>query len=156
DALVERARSLAKGIEFYKSPVPPEAVSWKQKLDGCRLSYFSRYNSGGGGGGYTTQTTIDLCAEGYFKWNLEDETVWNADPGGVTGGYSMQHGKGNGTWKIVGRGGSAALLLTFHDGSTREYVLSTNDQGQTFLDGDRYLRTCDPNDGVVEARPQCP
>ena len=29
------------------------------------------------------------------------------------------------------------------------------EDGKTFLEGRRWLRTCNPNDQVVEARPQC-
>lgn len=86
---------------------------------------------------------------------MEDETVWNAVPGTVTGGYSMHYGKGNGTWQVVMQGDQPTLRLTFYEGEIYEYTLSTNEKNHTFLNGKRYLRTCNPNDSVVEARPNC-
>jgi hypothetical protein len=54
----------------------------------------------------------------------------------------------------VRQGGESVLQLRFQDGSTRSHTLGYED-GKTFLDGRRWLRTCNPNDAVVEARPQC-
>ena len=48
----------------------------------------------------------------------------------------------------------AVLQLLFHDGTAQSYTLSFED-GKTFLEGRRWLRTCNPDDQVVEARPQC-
>ncbi|RMD91480.1 MAG: hypothetical protein D6813_07605 [Calditrichaeota bacterium] len=145
--------ALARSIRFYKPPISPMAKEWKQKLSGCRLSYFSRYSSGGSG--YTSETTIDLCAQGFFRYGLEDETVWNAVPGTLTGGYVMKYGKGSGTWQVVVQNGAPVLQLNYYNGKVAAYKLSTDEKGRTYLDGDRYLRTCDPNDQVVEARPHC-
>lgn len=145
--------SLAHSINFYKPLIPPIALEWKQKLNGCRLSYFSRYSSGGSG--YTSETTIDLCVQGFFRYGLNDETVWNAVPGTLTGGYAMNRGKGSGTWQVIAQNGAPILQLNYYDGKVASYKLSTNAKGRTYLDGERYLRTCDPNDQVVEARPNC-
>ena len=46
------------------------------------------------------------------------------------------------------------LQLLFHNGTVQAYTLSFED-GKTFLEGRRWRRTCNPNDQVVEARPQC-
>ncbi len=146
--------SLARSISFYKPPISPIALDWKQKLNGCRLSYFSRYSSGSSGG-YTSETTIDLCSQGFFRYNLNDETVWNAAPGTLTGGYAMKYGKGSGTWRVIAQNGEPILQLDYYNGTVASYTLGTNEKGRTYLDGARYLRTCDPDDQVVEARPNC-
>ena len=52
------------------------------------------------------------------------------------------------------QGGEVVLHLRFNDGSTNTYTLGYED-GKTYLNGRRWLRTCNPNDQVVEARPQC-
>lgn len=148
------AESLARSIHFFKPPISPIALEWKQKLNGCRLSYFSRYSSGSSGG-YTSETTIDLCAQGFFRYGLNDETVWNAGSGTMTGGYTMKYGKGSGTWRVIAQNGAPILQLNYYDGKVAAYTLSSNEKGRTYLDGDRYLRTCDANDQVVEARPNC-
>lgn len=153
-AQIELVRNFAQKIEFYKPPVSPIAQQWKENLSGCKLSYFSRYSSGSSGG-YTSETAIDLCPQGFFRYGVEDETVWNAVPGTLTGGYSMQYGKGSGKWQVVSRGQQAVLILNFYNGKVYEYILSTNEKNQTFLNNKRYLRTCNPNDQVVEARPNC-
>ncbi|MFQ5605868.1 MAG: hypothetical protein ACE5HS_21570, partial [bacterium] len=109
------AESLARSIRFYKPPISPIALEWKQKLSGCRLSYFSRYSSGSYGG-YTSETTIDLCSQGFFRYGLNDETVWNAAPGTLTGGYVMKYGKGSGTWRVIAQNGVPVLQLNYYDG----------------------------------------
>lgn len=152
-AHTKAAETLARSIRFYKPPISPVAVEWKQKLSGCRLSHFSRYSSNGSG--YTSETTIDLCAQGFFRYGLNDETVWNAVPGTVTGGHVMKYGKGAGTWRVIAQNGQPMLQLNYYDGKVASYRLSSDVKGRTYLDGDRYLRTCDPNDQVVEARPNC-
>ena len=151
---IEQAELLAKNIRFYKPKTSPMAQNWKEKLNGCKLSYFDRYSSGSYGG-YTTEIKMDLCPQGYFRYGMEDETVINSNPGTLNGGYSMQYGKGSGTWKVKGSGNKVKLVLNFYNGEVYEYELSSNEKGQTFLNGKRYLRTCNPNDQVVEARPNC-
>ncbi len=151
EQLVEK---LAKSIRFFKPVVPPVAEKWKRDLNNCKLSYYDSYSSYSGGG-YTTKKTFDLCAAGFFRYNLEDETIWNAGDGSLTGGYAMNYGNGNGTWSVVGRGDQAVLVLKFYDGKVWEYEMSTNADGHTLMNGTRYLRTCNPNDSVVEARPDC-
>jgi len=146
--------ALASSIVFYEPPIPPIALEWKHKLSGCRLSYYSSYSSGSFGG-YTSKTTIDLCAQGFFRYGLNDETVWNAGTHTLTGGYVMKYGKGSGTWSVVARNGEPVLQLNYYDGKVVSYELSNDKKGRTYLDGSRYLRTCDPNDQVVEARPNC-
>jgi hypothetical protein len=130
-----------------------EAEEWTDWLEGCRLSYFNSYDSGYGGGGYIDETVIDLCP-GYFTYGAHSETVFNT-PDLSGGDVALQSSaRGAGQWEVLDIGGQLTLRLTYHDGSTRSYALSYED-GKTFLDGRRWLRTCDPNDTVVEARPQC-
>lgn len=135
-------------------PAGAEEREWQEFLEGCRLSYFNRYDSGYGGGGYIDETVIDLCS-GYFTFGDHSETVFNTtDP--VSGDDAFLHSdaRGSGVWSVVRRGGESVLELRFHDGTTRSHTLGYED-GKTFLDGGRWLRTCNPNDSVVEARPQC-
>lgn len=135
-------------------PAGAEEREWQEFLEGCRLSYFNRYDSGYGGGGYIDETVIDLCA-GYFTFGDHSETVFGTtDP--VSGDQPFLHSerRGTGQWSVVRQGGESVLELRFHDGTTRSHALGYED-GKTFLDGRRWLRTCNPNDTVVEARPQC-
>jgi hypothetical protein len=135
-------------------PTGAEEQEWKEFLHGCRLSYFNRYNSGYGGGGYTDETVVDLCP-GYFVFNDHSETVFNeTDPVSGSDAYMHSTRKGSGQWSVVRQDGASVLQLRFHDGTVQSHVLGWDD-GKTFLDGQRWLRTCNPNDAVVEARPQC-
>ena len=132
----------------------PEAREWAEWFEGCRLSYFNRYDSGYGGGGYSDNTVVDLCP-GYFRYNDQSETVFNAGDLSGSDVYTSNSNRGSGNWGVVMQSGEPALRLQFHDGSTHTYVLSYKDN-ETFLDGRRWLRTCNPQDSVVEARPNCP
>lgn len=147
------ARTAAAG----DAPAPPagsEEREWQEYLEGCRLSYFNRYDSGYGGGGYIDETVIDLCG-GYFTFDDHSETVWNTtDPVSGDDPYLHSDRRGSGGWSVVRRSGESVLELRFHDGTTRTHVLGYED-GKTLLDGRRWLRTCNPDDPVAEARPQC-
>ena len=131
-----------------------EEQEWHDFLQGCRLSYFNSYNSGYGGGGYSDETVMDLCP-GYFTFSDHSETVFNTmDPVSGSDPYLHSDRRGAGQWSIVRQGGQSVLQLRFHDGTVRSHSLGYDD-GKTFLDGRRWLRTCNHNDSVVEARPQC-
>lgn len=142
-------------------PAGTEEQEWQEFFQGCRLSYFNRYDSGYSGadsgfgtGGYIDETVIDMCP-GYFRFNDHTETVFN-DMNPATGNspYINNDRRGSGQWSVVRQGGESVLQLHFHDGTVKSYALGYED-GKTFLDGKRWLRTCDPNSSVVEARPQC-
>ncbi|NIV03180.1 MAG: hypothetical protein GWN59_00635 [Calditrichae bacterium] len=148
----ELARSIARSMTFAKPEFGPMVEQWKQQLGGCRLTYMSSYNSGYGGGGYMDKTIIDLCPQGFFNYKDASETTINA--GDYAGGYSYSRSAGAGTWKVIGRGTNVLLRLKFHNEEVYEYSLA-QENGKTYLNGKRYFRTCDPNDSVAEARPQC-
>lgn len=131
-----------------------EAREWADWLRGCRLSYFNSYDSGYGGGGYSDEAVMDLCP-GYFTASARSETVFNTPDLSGNDVYRSSGGRGNGQWDVVEQDGQLTLRLLFHDGGVRAFVLGYED-GKTYLDGARWLRTCDPNDAVAEARPQCP
>ncbi len=133
-------------------PAGAEEQEWQTFLQGCRLSYFNRYNSGYGGG-YSDETVVDLCP-GYFTYGASSETVFNTPGLSGSDAYSSSGKQGAGQWRIVRQGRESVLQLRFHDGTAQTLVLGYED-GKTFLDGRRWLRTCNPNDSVVEARPQC-
>ena len=156
------AEETARSVVFTAPPAQSasnqaagtEEQEWQEFLQGCRLSYFNRYNSGYGGGGYIDETVIDLCP-GYFTFNDHTETVFNTtDPVSGNDPYIHRDQRGSGQWSVVRQGGQSVLHLRFHDGTVRSHVLGWED-GKTFLDDRRWLRTCNPNDQVVEARPQC-
>ncbi|MDX1548202.1 MAG: hypothetical protein R3247_14485 [Rhodothermales bacterium] len=134
-------------------PAGGEEQEWYDFFHGCRLSYFNRYDSGYGGGGYLDETTIDLCP-GYFTFGDRSETVFNTRDLSGSDAYLQRGGRGAGQWTVARQNGESVLQLHFHDGTVRAYVLGYED-GKTFLDGRRWLRTCNPDDSVVEARPQC-
>ena len=163
--LAALAEAVARSVVFTAQPVvsqpeglpaqtSPEAQEWAEWFEGCRLSYFNRYDSGYGGGGYSDETTVDLCP-GYFNYGTRSETVFNTtDPVSGNDPYLQSNRRGAGQWQVAMQGGQPALRLHFYDGTVKAFVLGYED-GKTYLDGRRWLRTCNPNDSVVEARPQC-
>ena len=130
-----------------------EAREWADWLQGCRLSYFDSYDSGYGGGGYSDEAVMDLCP-GYFTASARSETIFNTPDLSGSDVYRSSGGRGNGRWDVVEDGGNLVLRLLFRDGGIRSFVLGYED-GKTYLDGERWLRTCNPSDSVAEARPQC-
>lgn len=159
DAYQHDAEALARSATFAepKAPVASGESSggaWHQKLAGARLQYLYSYFSGGSGGAYvgaSEKTIIDLCEPGYF--NFYSNRSLAADGGGSANynvsGYSDGRSQGQGRWEITQRGQQSVLQLRYHNGEVSEYVLTTNDEGHTLLDGQRYFVTrgdYDPED----------
>lgn len=153
DEYAQLADDMARSITFSKPETTPLVQEWKEFLYGCRLSYFNSYDSGYGGGGYIDEATMDLCP-GYFSYGDHSETVFNQPDLSGSDVYLSSGGKGAGQWTVIQQGQEAILQLLYHDGSVKSYTLGYED-GKTYLNGSRWLRTCNPNDQVVEARPQC-
>jgi hypothetical protein len=144
-------KSIVNSVTYTKPKAVPQNTQWKEKLNDSRLTYMNSYNSGYGGGGYQDKTIIDLCSAGYFRYDDHSETVINA--GDYAGGYSTGSAAGSGQWKVINRGNQAILQLVYNDGSSSEYTL-TEDEGKTFLNGDRYFRTY-RNSAVESGIPNC-
>lgn len=137
---IDRLQKLARDISFKKPVVPPVIEEWKSALNGMRLTYMNTYSSGSSGG-YSDKIQIDLCPGQIFKYS--DRSSMSLD---VDGGYAYSHGQnnGDGMWEIISIGEQPVLRLNFHDGSNRQYTIST--QGNDFyLDNRRYFRTREAN-----------
>ena len=131
-------------------PAGAEEQEWQEFLHGCRLYVNNSYDSGDGSG-ITDETTIDLCP-GYFTFSDHSLTVFNEmDPVSGDDPYLHSNQKGTGQWDVVRQGGASVLRLRFHDGRTTTFRLGWDD-GKTFLDGQRWLRSCNPD---VSVGPQC-
>ncbi|PAP75855.1 hypothetical protein [Rubrivirga marina] len=160
-ALADRAEAVARSIVFSAPPASAarsagalpagsEEEEWRQFLHGCRLFRSSSYDSGDGSG-YIDEATIDLCP-GYFTLSDQSTTVFGEmDP--VSGDSPSVHrdARGAGAWSVGRRGGDSVLQLRFHDGRSRTLTLGYDD-GKTFLDGQRWLRTCDAS---LSVGPRC-
>ncbi|MBT8218311.1 MAG: hypothetical protein KJP00_00690 [Bacteroidia bacterium] len=141
------AKQIAASIQFSEPVIPPVAKQWGEALKGTRLKYMhSSYSNDGsyGDSGYTmgssssSEETIHLCAEGYFKYSSSNSMSF--DTGGGFGS-SSGNGKGAGEWKVVGNAsGQAVLQLNFSNGEVYEYVI-TQDGEKTMLNGSRYFKT---------------
>ncbi len=146
--------TLANSFEFSTPKSNPAVSQWKTDLSGCRLSYYNTYSSSDGSdfSGYSDKTVIDLCAQGYFQYS--DNSDMSISTGGSSA-YSYNNNDGAGTWEVVQDGGEPVLQLKFTNGNISEYALTTNQDGHTLLNGSRFFRTCNPNDSVEAARPNC-
>jgi hypothetical protein len=140
----------AEAASAQAAPAGAEEQEWQDFLHGCRLYLNDSYDSGDGSG-YIDETTIDLCP-GYFTFSDRSLTVFNEmDPVSGDDPYLHSNQKGAGQWRVIRRSGASALQLRFHDGRTKTFMLGWED-GKTFLDGQRWLRSCNPN---VSVGPRC-
>lgn len=112
---------------------------WNYQLANTKLTFMESYYSGGDvGGGYNMKTEIHLCKAGHFLFYDQNMLSAGSDSSSV---YSGGNSKGHGTWKIDQRAGSFVLVLTFSDGSSKEYELSWGEEKKLFLNGSRFFRT---------------
>ena len=68
--------------------------------------------------GGSQAATIDLCPQGYLRYSDSNEMAVDGcgSAGCGASGYGYGNDRGNGTWKVVGGGQKAVLVLAFHDG----------------------------------------
>lgn len=115
--------SLMQGLKVSKPKTPKsDGGRWAQKLTGYALEYLKT------GNGLSTRHTIHLCPNGSFSESGGDSYL--------SGGFSAvgSHG-GGGRWAIRG----ATLTLTYPNGQTKTYQLTSPDGSKTFLNGYRYF-----------------
>lgn len=144
------AYHVAQSVEFRKIEKADVSDEWKEALSNVRLTYMDSYSSNtSGGGGYSSESKIDLCAEGYFNYRDSDINAF----GQYAGAYSQN--KGGGTWSLESGKSTEnpVLKLSFYDGTVYSYELSYKDN-KLYLNGYRYFRTY-ANDPTEEFRPQC-
>ena len=135
------ANKLAESVRFYQARDSEATVFWKNKIVGRQLRYMHTSSSSDYDGGYTgssDRVTFDLCGDYQFVYASSSQASFEGS-GGF--GHAAGQGGNNGSYTIYSVGNSSYLTLTYADGNTEEYALSTNQQGNTFLDGTRYLVT---------------
>lgn len=123
-------QSIANTVTFSKPTMSPVAGQWKNRIKGKRLLYLKTAN------GFSDKVIIDLCSSGQFGYS--------SNSSGMSGGtsvltYAGQDG-GQGTWKIISRGQTPVLMLTYNSGEFAEYNLTNGtSNGQIQLNGRRYF-----------------
>ena len=131
-------------VETINTSSEPTSASgtlkdWNYQLGDTKLTYMDSYYSGGeNGGGYNMKEEIHLCKAGYF---LYFDQNFVAVGGSNVSGYSAGNSQGHGNWKILDRGGTFVLALSFNDGAIKEYNLEWGEEYKLFLNGYRYYRT---------------
>jgi len=112
---------------------------WNYQLGDTKLTYMESYYSGGeNGGGYNMTEEIHLCKAGYFLYHDQN---FVAVGGSNVSGYSGGNSQGHGSWQIIDRAGSFVLMLSFNEGSVKEYNLEWGEESKLYLNGYRYYRT---------------
>lgn len=112
---------------------------WNYQLGDTKLTYMESYYSGGeNGGGYNMTEEIHLCKAGYFLYYDQN---FVAVGGSYVSGYSGGNSQGHGNWQIADRAGSFVLVLSFNEGSVKEYSLAWGEEYKLLLNGYRYYRT---------------
>ncbi len=123
-------QSIANTVTFSKPKISPVAGQWTTRIKGKRLLYMKTAN------GFSDKVIIDLCSSGNFGYS--------SNSSGMSGGtsvltYAGQDG-GQGTWKIISRGQTPVLMLTYNSGEFAEYNLMNGaSSGQIQLNGRRYF-----------------
>ena len=133
------ANKLAASVRFFKSIDSNVTMKWKNKIVGTQLKYMHTSGSSDYGGGYTgssDKTFIELCSNNTFSYYSSSQASYSGSGGS---GYAGNSNNNDGTYKISGIGEQAYLSLHFNNGEVYEYQLSTNDQGNTFLNDRRYF-----------------
>ncbi len=145
DALKNAGLMVTASVHFYEpvsvaqpvSVVPQgETSEWTDLLNDSRLTYMSTYSTYGGGN--SSKRIIDLCSKGYFNFSSNHSMA--LDTGGAFGSSSNGN-QGAGTWRVVNDQGQHILLLSFYNGEVYEYLVTTDEDDKTFLNGERYFRT---------------
>lgn len=123
-----------------EAPVSSGAMSnspWVRRLSGMKLQQMSL-------GQYDRQHKVwILFPNGTFSYSNEyGGAVYSGGGSASMGGRS-----GNaGTWRVVDQGGRSVLILNYRGSGEKEYELSANSEGHTFLNGVRTYVT-PPNEG---------
>ena len=135
----QEANKLAASVKFYQAVDSAATVAWKQKIAGRQLKYMRTSGSTDYDGGYTgssDRTTIGLCADNTFYFSSSSQANFDSSIGS---GYAANQDSNQGNYEIYSVGNQSYLSLNFANGNSREFELSTNQQGNTFLDGSRYF-----------------
>lgn len=149
----EYALAVYNSLKFSEPDTKGLEQEWHSYLSGTRLTYMNSYydssysSDGITGGGYSSESTYDLCPEGYFNYNSSNSTTFGSDNSSM---YSSSQDKGSGTWSIeIGAGGSVTLVLNYYSGEVFHGELKYEDS-KLYMNGTRYFRT---NSG--EYAPNC-
>ncbi|MFX0556952.1 hypothetical protein ACOCEA_09140 [Maribacter sp. CXY002] len=144
DALKNAGLMVTASVRFYEVVGTTPLVSvesqgvpseWTEILNDSRLTYMSTYATNGGGS--SSKRIIDLCSRGYFNFSSSHNMA--LDTGSVSGKTSNGQ-QGAGTWKVIKKEGHHILLLSFYNGEVYEYLVTTDEDDKTFLNGERYFR----------------
>ncbi|KPM32785.1 Hypothetical protein I595_1212 [Croceitalea dokdonensis DOKDO 023] len=125
----KEADKLSNSVKFYKAEDSNVTTFWKQKLMGKQL-YFGLTRGDG-----SEKRTIDLCPDGSFAYYGNSHIAFDESYGFGSAGSNEND---SGTYNIYSVGDISVLELAFTDGTIVEYDLSTNEEGNTFLDNSRY------------------
>ncbi|MEM7657611.1 MAG: hypothetical protein AAF399_15875 [Bacteroidota bacterium] len=134
---------IKNSVHFSKLDIADMVNQWKPFLSGNRLTYMDSYYSpsgtvGGVSGGYSSKRIIELCRDGGFYFQSNNEMTISGDN---VSGYNSGGGEGHGTWTIsASPDGSPILRLDFFNGERYEYSLSAPGEA-LHLDGTRNYRT---------------
>ena len=137
------ADQIYASLNFKEVDRENEFNQWKEFLSNVKLTYMdsyysSSYTSGGISGGYSSERIIDICKQGFFKYNSSSNV--SASGSGISG-YDAGGSAGDGRWTIgIGVDGSPNLILNFNNGEQYRYSLEYKEE-KLFLNGDRFFRT---------------
>jgi hypothetical protein len=137
----KEASKLAQSVKFYNAIDSQSTTQWKQKIVGSQLKYMHTSGSSDYDGGYSgvsDKVFIELCSNGSFYYYSNSQANFDNSGGfgSVTGSASN-----TGIYIISSYANQSYLTLNFHNGEIKEFDLSTNASGNTFLNNTRYFVT---------------
>ena len=112
---------------------------WNELLTGAKLER-RLHASSGAAAESSVMTTWDLCRDGTFH-SSQSATASVKVPGSLS--LITNQVSHTGRWSVEIRGQDALLVFTPRDGQRSTYTL-TSDGQETYLDGERVVRTRSP------------
>lgn len=135
------ANKLAASVKFYQAVDSASTVAWKQKIAGQQLKYMHTSGSSDYSGGYSGSSDrvfIELCSDGRFFYQSSTQGSYE---GGGGFGHVGSSDNSAGSYQVNSNADQTYLSLNFTNGEAYEYNLTSNQQGNTFLDANRYFVT---------------
>ncbi len=139
DQHINSAKQLYSSFKFKEVDNSDLIQQWTTFFSNVKLTYMDSYSSSTGGG-YSSEEVIDLCRQGHFIFNSNnDMSIGQSD----FSAYSQSNSAGSGQWEItMGSSGQPNLILKYYNGSYDEYEITYEDE-EVYLNGYRYFRTTD-------------
>ncbi len=139
DTHITEAKKLARTVNFFEGSDTKATHEWKDYIVNRQLKYMHTNTSSdysGGSTGTSNQITIKLYTDYTFYYYSNSNASFSSQAGF---GYVDSTKSNKGRYNIYSIGTDTYLELLFKDDKIYEYVLTSSEEGHTYLNGDRYF-----------------